>query len=76
MWEKIISGNIEIEPDRLRDFHILMEVSILLPIVGTLRAIIINKPFVELCFFFYRKVFLKMFNFSLLPLQQLTPHYN
>jgi len=38
-----MSGSIEIKPHCIRDFHILMQVSILLIIVDTLRAIIINK---------------------------------
>jgi len=54
---KIIIGNTEIEPHRIRDFYILMQVSILLLVVDTLREIIINKLFVELCFLFLSKSF-------------------
>jgi len=55
---KIIIGNTEIEPHRIRDFYILMQVSILLLVVDTLRAIIINKLFVKLYFLFLSKSFL------------------
>jgi hypothetical protein len=76
VWDKILSGNICIEPLRLHEFHIPLQVSILLLLVDTLSAIIINKLFIEL-FSFHIEKFSSRYLTFLLPLQhQLTSHYN